>query len=115
MWQRDGGCCRGPYCVGRPPLPLNRCHIDHIRSGKLVDNSLANLRVLCPGCHALRLDKRHRGLIGRALRDGLIPPDWRRFTWDDEVWPPPALIAELRGWLKVSPVNPAAPDFPVFR
>lgn len=99
VWERDGGYCQGPYCAGEPPLPLSECHIDHIRSGKLADNSLANLRVLCPRCHALRLDRRHRGLISRALRKGLIPADYRPYLWDDYHWPPAATVAALRRWV----------------
>ena len=101
VWQRDGGLCQGPYCRDRPPLPLDGCHIDHLRSGKLAGNELTNLRVLCPACHALRLDPRHRGLIGKALQKGLIPPDWRRFTWDKgHFWPEEETIDEFIKWRK---------------
>ncbi|MCL4295688.1 MAG: HNH endonuclease [Anaerolineae bacterium] len=84
-WQRDRGRCQGPYCQHKPPwsLPLEIAHVDHIKSGKLADNSLNNLRTLCRRCHVLRLDHRHQGMIAAALRDGLIPPDWRRLVWDD--------------------------------
>lgn len=98
VWERDGGRCRGPYCQGAPPLPLNQCHIDHIRSGKLADNSLSNLRVLCRRCHVLRLDSRHRGMIAAALRDGVIPADWRFFTWDEDNWPSPETLAAMQMW-----------------
>lgn len=81
VWLRDGGLCRGPYCAGAGPLPLDKVHIDHRHSGKLAGNRLEELRLLCRRCHVLRLDQRPRGLIGGALRDGLIPPDWRAFLW----------------------------------
>lgn len=85
IWRRDKGRCQGPYCREQPEwsLPLERCQIDHIKSGKLADNSLKNLRTLCRRCHVLRLDHRHRGMIAAALRDGLIPANWRELVWDD--------------------------------
>lgn len=98
VWERDGGYCQGPYCRGKPPLSLMKCQIDHIHSGRLADNSLRNLRVLCRRCHALRADPRHRGLIAGALRDGLIPPDWRRFVWDNDHWPNEATVELMRVW-----------------
>ncbi|RYZ79643.1 MAG: HNH endonuclease [Proteobacteria bacterium] len=63
-------------------LAIDTAHIDHIRSGKLADNSLANLRTLCRRCHVLRSDFRHRGMIASALRDGTIPPNWRELVWE---------------------------------
>jgi 5-methylcytosine-specific restriction endonuclease McrA len=84
VWRRDGRRCQGPYCRDQPAgsLKLRDAHIDHIRSGKLGSNSDVNLRTLCRRCHVLRKDRRHRGLIARALRLGLIPPDWRRWLWE---------------------------------
>jgi 5-methylcytosine-specific restriction endonuclease McrA len=84
IWMRDAGRCQGPYCREHPEwsLPLNKAHIDHIVSGKRGDNRDANLRVLCRRCHVLRADMRHRGMIAQALRDGLIPPDWRTLVWE---------------------------------
>ena len=37
---------------------------------------------LCRRCHVLRADKRHRGMIANALRDGIIPPNWRELVWE---------------------------------
>jgi len=69
-------------------LPLvTKCSlvpIDHIISGKHGTNDDGNLRVLCRRCHILRADRRHRGMIAAALRDGIIPPTWRALVWDDE-------------------------------
>ena len=83
VWTRDGGRCRGPSCVGASPLPLDTAHIDHIvplaRGGT---NDLSNLRVLCRRCHVLRAGREHRGMIARALRDGIIPADWRPLVWE---------------------------------
>jgi len=84
VWQRDRGRCQGPYCKDKPEwsIALEICHIDHIRSGRLSSNCLDNLRVLCRRCHVLRADKRHRGMVARALKDGIIPPNWRELVWD---------------------------------
>jgi 5-methylcytosine-specific restriction protein A len=82
VWERDNGLCQYPY--GKHPVPLNEAHIDHIRSGRLSDNSLGNLRVLCRAHHTLRADPRHRGLIWKALRDEVIPPNWRELVWEEE-------------------------------
>ena len=84
VWLRDRGRCQGPYCRDKPDwsLALDVCHIDHIKSGKLAGNELSNLRVLCRRCHVLRADKRHRGMIANALRDEIIPPDWRSLVWE---------------------------------
>lgn len=84
VWQRDKGRCQGPYCTDKPEwsLPLEVCHVDHISSGKLANNSIKNLRVLCRRCHVLRADSRHRGMIAAALKDGIIPPNWRSLVWD---------------------------------
>ncbi len=89
--ERDLGRCQGPYCADKPAwsLPLSEAHVDHIRSGKLGTNADDNLRLLCRRCHVLRLNGRHRGMIGKALRDGLIPPDWRRYLWNDGDATPP--------------------------
>ena len=88
VWERDGGQCQSPLqppiCQGKPHIALEACHIDHIKSGKLAGNEMSNLRVLCRACHVLRVDKRHRGMIANALRDGIIPPNWRELVWDDE-------------------------------
>ncbi len=78
VWERDGGEC--VHCG--VPVALNRCHIDHIRSGKLAGNESSNLRTLCRRCHVLRRDPRHRGMISTALKKGIIPPDWRKLTWE---------------------------------
>ena len=78
IWRRDNGRCL--HCG--EAVELNRCHIDHIRSGKLANNADSNLRTLCRCCHVLRLDHRHRGMIAAALRDGIIPPNWRELCWE---------------------------------
>jgi len=77
VWERDRGICQ--HC-GRL-VSLRECHVDHRRSGKLAGNEMSNLRILCRRCHVLRKDKRHRGMIASALRDGIIPPDWRKLVW----------------------------------
>jgi 5-methylcytosine-specific restriction enzyme A len=85
VWERDGGYCQGPYCRDAAPIPLEQAHIDHhvpVSAGG--SHALPNLRVLCRRCHALRADRAHAGMIARALRDGIIPPNWRPLVWDDE-------------------------------
>jgi 5-methylcytosine-specific restriction endonuclease McrA len=79
IWHRDNKRC--VRCD--QPLKLKECHIDHIRSGKLGTNGDDNLRTLCRRCHVLRADNRHRGMIAGALRDGIIPPNWREQVWED--------------------------------
>lgn len=84
-WERDGGFCQGPYCVGVPPLALEQAHIDHhIPISHGGSNHLNNLRVLCRRCHVLRAGHAHAGMIAAALRDGIIPADWRRLVWHDD-------------------------------
>ena len=79
--ERDGYKCVRLSCG--VPLTERTAHIDHIKSGKLGTNEMSNLRSLCRRCHVLREDPRHRGMIANALRDGLIPPNWRELVWDD--------------------------------
>jgi 5-methylcytosine-specific restriction enzyme A len=84
IWLRDLGRCQGPYCQEKAAwsLTLSVCHVDHIKSGKLASNEDSNLRILCRRCHVLRADRRHAGMIAGALRDGVIPPDWRALVWE---------------------------------
>jgi len=77
--ERDGWQCVRCHV----PLTVTTAHIDHIRSGKLGTNQMSNLRTLCRRCHVLRADHRHRGMTAQALRDGLIPANWRTLVWDD--------------------------------
>lgn len=81
VWERDKGECQYPF--GKHPVSLAECHIDHIHSGKRGTNELKFLRVLCRYHHVLRSDKRHRGMIAQALKDRIIPPNWRELVWDD--------------------------------
>jgi 5-methylcytosine-specific restriction endonuclease McrA len=80
VWERDNHLCI--HC--KENVAIYECHIDHIRSGKLGANNLINLRTLCRKCHVLRADKRHRGMISYALKNNIIPPNWRELIWDDE-------------------------------
>ena len=82
VWERDQGLCQYPY--GRHPVALKDAHIDHIASGKGGTNALSNLRTLCRYHHVLRADPRHRGMVAKALADGIIPANWRDLVWDDE-------------------------------
>lgn len=83
VWERDGGHCTGPYCIGQPPIPLALAHIDHILPvSKGGGSQSENLRTLCRRCHVLRAGREHQGMIAAALRDGIIPPDWRVLVWE---------------------------------
>lgn len=79
VWRRDGKQC--VRC--RVILNLNECHIDHVQSGKRGTNKFSNLRTLCRVCHVLRADHRHQCMIAAALRDGIIPPNWRELVWEE--------------------------------
>jgi 5-methylcytosine-specific restriction protein A len=78
IWERDSRKCI--RC--QTPVELNICHIDHIKSGKLATNEDRNLRTLCRRCHVLRADIRHRGMVYKAIRDGIIPLNWRDHLWE---------------------------------
>ncbi len=80
VWKRDKGLCQYPH--GKHPVALHEAHIDHIVSGKRASNALSNLRTLCRYHHVLRADHRHHGMVAGALRDGIIPPNWRDLVWD---------------------------------
>lgn len=79
VWNRDGGQC--VRCRAPVAYP-DGFHADHIISGKRGTNALSNLRTLCRRCHVLRADFRHRGMIAAALKDGIIPPNWRELVWE---------------------------------
>ncbi len=79
VWKRDRRRC--VRC--QQYVELHAAHVDHIRSGKLADNRFQNLRTLCRRCHVLRADARHRDMTAKALRDGIIPPNWRELVWEE--------------------------------
>jgi 5-methylcytosine-specific restriction protein A len=65
-------------------VTVTTAHIDHIISGIRGSNHMENLRTLCRQCHVLRADSRHRGMIAKALKDGIISPGvWREQVWTD--------------------------------
>lgn len=78
IWLRDYKQC--VRCQSE--VALRKCHIDHIQSGKRGTNKFSGLRTLCRRCHVLRADLRHAGMIASALRDGIIPPNWRELVWE---------------------------------
>jgi 5-methylcytosine-specific restriction endonuclease McrA len=79
VWLRDGKKCIHCHKV----VSLRRCHIDHIKPvSRGGNNRKDNLRTLCRYCHVLRFDNRHRGMIAKALQDGVIPPNWRELVWE---------------------------------
>lgn len=85
IWQRDKGRCHGPYCHDKPArsIPLNKAHIDHVLELSYGGtNADSNLRVLCRRCHVLRASHAHQGMVLKALRDGIIPVNWRSLVWE---------------------------------
>ena len=85
IWQRDQGRCQGPYCQHQLPnsLSLKNAHIDHILEvSKGGSDADSNLRTLCRRCHCLRASIAHQGMISAALREGVIPPNWRTLVWE---------------------------------
>ncbi len=83
VWERDHHRCVRCLELGIDrELTLDQVHIDHHISGKRGTNQLANLRTLCRMHHVLRADFRHRGMIAKALRDGIIPANWRELVWE---------------------------------
>ena len=85
IWQRDQGQCQGPYCKHKPinSLKLNQAHIDHrLELSRGGTNQDENLRLLCRRCHCLRANLTHQGMTAKALREGIIPPNWREWVWE---------------------------------
>ena len=85
IWRRDQGRCQGFYCKHLPThsISLDQAHIDHIvELSQGGTNRDENLRVLCRRCHCLRANITHQGMIADALRDGIVPPNWREFVWE---------------------------------
>lgn len=83
-WLRDGKKCVQCIAEGRPDpgVSLRQCHTDHVVPlSKGGSNKLENLRTLCRHHHVLRQDASHRGMMAKALQDGVIPPDWRKLVW----------------------------------
>lgn len=89
VWKRDHGVCQSPkdtapklHGLCQQNVALKDCHIDHIKplsSGG--SNHACNLRTLCPVCHGLRLDEKHRSLTTQLVKKGLIPVQWKHLTW----------------------------------
>ena len=76
--ERDNYCCIRCMIA----VTVETAHIDHIQSGKLGSNHTSNLRTLCRRCHVLRADSRHRGMTAQALKEGIIPVNWRELVWE---------------------------------
>ncbi len=90
IFERDQGKCQSPpFCQPKlrglclNQVNLETSHIDHIRplsSGG--SNHARNLRTLCPICHALREDSKHRGMIPKMVEKGFLPVNWKHYVWD---------------------------------
>lgn len=73
----------GPGAAWRSMAGPGLARLDKIRDTPGGNTTaMNNLRTLCRRCHVLRSDRRHRGMIAGALRDGIIPADWRREVWE---------------------------------
>lgn len=88
IWKRDKGECQSPQhlkdagvCKGK--VKLKDCHIDHVQplsSGG--SNHASNLRILCPVCHALREDVKHKSLRDRMVCQGKLPQNLDGSIWN---------------------------------
>ena len=79
VWQRDKGICH--HC--HKQVTLEEYHCDHIiPKSEQGSYDLDNLRTLCRRCHILRANSKHRGMIAKALFDGIVPANWRELVWE---------------------------------
>jgi 5-methylcytosine-specific restriction endonuclease McrA len=90
VYKKSGGFCESPE--NAPPkkagvcmreVEIDKCHIDHIRpisSGG--SNHISNLRVLCPVCHALREDPKHKSMRDKMNKNGLLPDNFQNLIWN---------------------------------
>ncbi|WP_407658800.1 HNH endonuclease [Leptothoe spongobia] len=68
--------------MGHWSLSLRSAHIDHVQElSQGGSNCLDNLRTLCRRCHCLRSSHAHRAMVMKALKDGVIPVNWREWVW----------------------------------
>lgn len=85
IYARDGGRCQSPLsppvCEGKPTIDFHLMQIDHILTGQYRNDGDANLRVLCPVCHALRAGHEHYSLRVGMIRAGLLPENWEELLW----------------------------------
>ncbi|WP_199309667.1 HNH endonuclease [Synechocystis sp. FACHB-383] len=90
VWKKSGGMCESPE-NGKPKktgvcmreVPYDKAHIDHIRpisSGG--SNHVSNLRTLCPVCHALREDRKHKSMRDKMNKNGLLPDNFADLIWN---------------------------------
>lgn len=91
VYKQSGGLCESPenaspkkagVCMRE--VDYDKAHIDHIRplsSGG--NNHISNLRTLCPVCHALREDRKHKAMQDRMNKNGLLPDNYKSLIWDD--------------------------------
>ena len=86
IWERDGHTCQSPLlppiCQGKPFITLADCDMDHIQAGRYGSNDYANLRILCPVCHALRDDGYHIQLLLELLESNRMPSGWHLHKWE---------------------------------
>lgn len=87
VYKRDQGFCQSPLqhpvCTGKNEPLGETGHIDHIQPLACGgSNHVENLRLLCPTCHALRLERHHEGLRGKMLKLNQLPGDWQNYLWE---------------------------------
>ena len=76
--ERDGRRCRRCH----EPVAYGAAEFDLIDQSPTAPWSVSNMLVLCRRCSVLRLAN-GTGRIATALRDEVIPADWRPLVWDD--------------------------------
>jgi 5-methylcytosine-specific restriction endonuclease McrA len=89
VYKRAGGLCESPEDaapkragVCKRELAEKQGHVDHIRplsSGG--SNHISNLRLLCPACHALREDMKHKSMRDSQIKKGSIPVNYKNLLW----------------------------------
>lgn len=63
-------------------LPYEQSQADHIvPSSRGGDDTLINLRTLCPRCHSLREGKEHEALRKGLIKMGVLPRNVKDLLW----------------------------------
>jgi 5-methylcytosine-specific restriction enzyme A len=79
VWERAGGRCT--HCGAAIPRGQPYTDLATLDLAGRYRYTVDQLRLLCRRCQVLRGNK--PGMVATALRDGIIPPNWRELVWDD--------------------------------